>query len=353
VKRRENRIRAGQVGYPSKKNHGVEPVNPRTFCPAGEASGPLTRHRECVGDKQPRVAFSQPAFPRKRQSHGRIVVSIAAAGTASNKTVAGELAISADIARENAIRLGHSVAEETRILVLHGILHLAGFDHEHDNGEMAHEETRLRQLLKLEMGLIERTETRASQHLSRKSRIRRVPRKAHNRMNWAVALALVPLLGLLALASYVDRVYQEIGKFLSREFQDNIDVFEQKVEPILHVSRARASLSMSVLKQLTTATISLLVGFALFSDQRWSIYEILQAAISLVVIIIVFNQFLPFVFLAHQRRLAYPLDVAGANPDLSRAAGDYRAGVSCNRWHHSLAKIHARNRRARPRPWTR
>jgi len=115
-------------------------------------------------------------------------------------------------------------------------------------------------------------------------------------MNWAVALALVPLLGLLALASYVDRVYQEIGKFLSREFQDNIDVFEQKVEPILHVSRARASLSMSVLKQLTTATISLLVGFALFSDQLWSIYEILQAAISLVVIIIVFNQFLPFVF---------------------------------------------------------
>ncbi|MFZ1053590.1 MAG: rRNA maturation RNAse YbeY [Candidatus Sulfotelmatobacter sp.] len=65
--------------------------------------------------------------------------------------------------------MGHSVAEETRILVLHGILHLAGFDHEDDNGEMAHEETRLRQLLKLEMGLVERTEARASQHLSRKS----------------------------------------------------------------------------------------------------------------------------------------------------------------------------------------
>jgi putative hemolysin len=45
-------------------------------------------------------------------------------------------------------------------------------------------------------------------------------------MNWGVALALIPLLGLVALASYVDRVYQEIGKFLSREFQDNIDVFE-------------------------------------------------------------------------------------------------------------------------------
>jgi putative hemolysin len=115
-------------------------------------------------------------------------------------------------------------------------------------------------------------------------------------MNWAVALALVPLLGLLALASYVDRVYQEIGKFLSREFQDNIDCFEKDVEPTLRVSRARAALSMSVLKQFTTATIALLVGFALFGDQRWSGYEIAQAAVSLILIVIIFNQFLPFVF---------------------------------------------------------
>jgi putative hemolysin len=115
-------------------------------------------------------------------------------------------------------------------------------------------------------------------------------------MNWFVALALLPLLPLLALASYVDRVYQEIGKFLSRDFQDNIDIFEQKIEPILNVSRARASLSMSVLKQLTTATIALVVGYLVFADQRWSFYEILQAAISLILIIIIFNQFLPYVF---------------------------------------------------------
>jgi CBS domain containing-hemolysin-like protein len=115
-------------------------------------------------------------------------------------------------------------------------------------------------------------------------------------MNWSVALALIPLLALLSLASYVDRVYQEIGKFLSREFQDNIDVFEQRVEPLLQVSRGRASLSMSVLKQLTTSAISLTVGYLVFADQRWSIYEILQAAVSLILIIIVFNQFLPFVF---------------------------------------------------------
>jgi len=120
-------------------------------------------------------------------------------------------------------------------------------------------------------------------------------------MNWYVALALLPLLALLALASYVDRIYQEIGKFLSRDFQDNIDVFEQDVEPILTVSRGRAALSMSVLKQLTTATIALTVGYLVFGDQRWSIYEILQAVISLILIIIVFNQFLPFVFFSRTK----------------------------------------------------
>ena len=60
-------------------------------------------------------------------------------------------------------------------------------------------------------------------------------------------ITLTLLLGLLTLVSYVDRVYQEIGKFLSREFQDNIDTFEQIVEPRLGVGRTRASLSMEFL----------------------------------------------------------------------------------------------------------
>src|SRR2546430_8411363 len=105
----------------------------------------------------------------------------------------------------------------------------------------------------------------------------------------AVGIAFVLLLGLLVLVSYVDRVYQEIGKFLSREFQDNIDIFEQKVEPNLRVSRPRASLSMAVLTQLIMAAIALVVGYVVFSDQRWSIYEILQGTISLILIVILCN----------------------------------------------------------------
>src|SRR3984957_14429648 len=115
-------------------------------------------------------------------------------------------------------------------------------------------------------------------------------------MNLGIAFALLLLLGLLTLVSYVDRVYQEIGKFLSREFQDNIDVFEKKIEPVLGVGRGRAAISMAVLTQLTMASISLVIGFVVFSDQRWSIYEILQATISLVLIVIFCNRFLPFLF---------------------------------------------------------
>jgi probable rRNA maturation factor len=86
------------------------------------------------------------------------VLSFPAPPLAHSQThkVAGDLAISAEMARENARRLGHTVAAEIKILVLHGILHLAGFDHERDHGEMAREENRLRRQLKLESGLIER-----------------------------------------------------------------------------------------------------------------------------------------------------------------------------------------------------
>ena len=70
--------------------------------------------------------------------------------------IAGDLAVSADLAAANAKRLGHATAEEVKILIVHGLLHLAGYDHEHDQGEMARQELRLRQQLGLPGGLIER-----------------------------------------------------------------------------------------------------------------------------------------------------------------------------------------------------
>jgi probable rRNA maturation factor len=72
---------------------------------------------------------------------------------------AGDIAVSLDIAARNAQSLGHSVGQEVQILVLHGILHLAGYDHEVDEGEMAERERQLRRRFKLPSGLIEREES--------------------------------------------------------------------------------------------------------------------------------------------------------------------------------------------------
>jgi probable rRNA maturation factor len=69
---------------------------------------------------------------------------------------AGDIAISADLAARNARALGHSLSAELRILSLHGLLHLAGYDHERDDGLMARRETDLRRKLGLPAGLIER-----------------------------------------------------------------------------------------------------------------------------------------------------------------------------------------------------
>jgi probable rRNA maturation factor len=83
------------------------------------------------------------SFPAEMMSRGRF---------------AGDVAISADIAAKNARRLGHSPAEEVKVLALHGLLHLAGYDHEADSGTMAKREGRLRERLGLPVALIERSQ---------------------------------------------------------------------------------------------------------------------------------------------------------------------------------------------------
>jgi probable rRNA maturation factor len=70
----------------------------------------------------------------------------------------GEIAISFDRAAAQAREYGHAVADEVRILMLHGVLHLTGMDHETDSGEMARAEIRWRRRLGLPSGLIERAE---------------------------------------------------------------------------------------------------------------------------------------------------------------------------------------------------
>lgn len=85
------------------------------------------------------------------------VLSFAAADDDMRKKFAGEIAVSGEIAVQNARLLGHAAADEVKILVLHGLLHLRGYDHERDDGEMARRELKLRMRLGLPSGLIERS----------------------------------------------------------------------------------------------------------------------------------------------------------------------------------------------------
>ncbi len=74
----------------------------------------------------------------------------------------GDIAIARGVAARQAKAAGHTLATEVRVLALHGLLHLAGYDHETDDGEMARVEARLRRKGGLAGGLIERAKTPAA-----------------------------------------------------------------------------------------------------------------------------------------------------------------------------------------------
>ena len=83
-------------------------------------------------------------------------------------------------------------------------------------------------------------------------------------MSW-LAISMVILLALIeTLASYISRVYAEFGKILSREVQENLDAWEEQIEPHLGLTREHAAISAAVLQQLALGVIALEFGAVLF-----------------------------------------------------------------------------------------
>ena len=82
--------------------------------------------------------------------------------------VAGDVAISVETARKQAAEQGHALGVELRVLILHGLLHLAGYDHETDAGRMQRRERQLRAKLELPLGLIERVSVKRTKTRRRK-----------------------------------------------------------------------------------------------------------------------------------------------------------------------------------------
>jgi len=90
--------------------------------------------------------------------------------------LAGDIAISLDIARRSSEERNETWEDEVRILILHGLLHLAGYDHEKDNGVMERNEQRLRTSLGLSSSLIERNQNfKPGKRMSKKPQRRQRP----------------------------------------------------------------------------------------------------------------------------------------------------------------------------------
>ena len=119
--------------------------------------------------------------------------------------------------------------------------------------------------------------------------------------SFVIYAVILLLCGLLALVSYVERLYTESGKFLTREFQENIEAFEHLVEPKLSSVSGRAALAIAVLVQTSTAAIAFLIAYLVFSGDRWTGPEVAQAAVGLVIVVIVCNRLLPYVFFTRTR----------------------------------------------------
>jgi putative hemolysin len=116
-----------------------------------------------------------------------------------------------------------------------------------------------------------------------------------------VYVAIFLLSALLALVSYVEQLYAESGKFLTREFQENIEAFEKLVEPRLIAASGRAFLAMALLAHLSTAAITLLIGYLVFREQKWTVPEIAQAAVGIILVVIVCNRLVPYVLFTRTR----------------------------------------------------
>jgi CBS domain containing-hemolysin-like protein len=133
----------------------------------------------------------------------------------------------------------------------------------------------------------------------------------------ATAIVMVLMLAAVeTLASYISRVYSEFGKILTREIEENLDAWEELVEPQLGLTREHAAISAAVLQQLALVIIALEFGAVLFDRAphlaRPTYAEIAQAVLAMVLVVVLCNQLLPTLLFNRTRgrwaaRLVWPI----------------------------------------------
>ncbi|MDR3792347.1 MAG: hemolysin family protein [Terracidiphilus sp.] len=116
-------------------------------------------------------------------------------------------------------------------------------------------------------------------------------------MTAAVALLILVLAAVVTLAAYMRRVYRDFGKILSREEQDNLDAWEELVEPRLGLERDHAALCSAILEQMAIAGVALVFGAVLFARGpqmiRSTAGETVQSILGVVLAVVLCGQLLP------------------------------------------------------------
>ena len=108
------------------------------------------------GDLSVAIVSDRRMRALNRQFRGKDKVTDVLSFPSDERGFMGDVVIASGVAKQQAKSAGHSVQTEWRVLALHGLLHLCGYDHEHDDGKMARFEAKLRKKAGLKEGLIER-----------------------------------------------------------------------------------------------------------------------------------------------------------------------------------------------------
>lgn len=124
-------------------------------------------------------------------------------------------------------------------------------------------------------------------------------------MSWLAIVLVAVLAAVVVLASYIVRIYAEYGKILSREVEENLDAWEELVEPQLGLTREHAALCASLAQLLALGVIALEFGAVLFDRgphmSRPDAAEVAQAVLGVVLVAVVCGQILPWLLFERTR----------------------------------------------------
>ena len=120
-------------------------------------------------------------------------------------------------------------------------------------------------------------------------------------------LLILVLAAIVTLASYISRVYSEFGKILTREVQENLEAWEERIEPLIGLSRDHAALSAAVLQQLALGLVALEFGAVLFDRAPHlgppTPAEVAQAVLGVVLVVVLCTQLIPSLLFNRTRGL--------------------------------------------------